>query len=300
MPEAPTINDAPPLERRFQFGLRTMLALPLFVAVFGFIGVRCGWPAASLLLPIFAGVTVWLIGANLVESLIAGVTVGIAVALLLPEQSRAKGPALRLQCANNLKQIGLALHNYHDVFGSFPPAYVADEDGQPVHSWRVLLLPFLEQLALYDQYDFSQPWDSLANQQVSATVLDCYSCPSDQAGRSSYTNYVLVTGEGTAWHGDHAPTFKEFADGTSNTITVLEVVDSGIAWSEPRDLSLSQALRGVNATSGICISSVHPGGAHASAVDGGVHFLLEDLDSKRIRALISPDGGEKLGDPWKP
>src|SRR5260370_743998 len=68
---------------------------------------------------------------------------GVVIALLLPQTS-SREPARRSQCKNNLKQIGLALHNYHDVYGSFPPAYFVDASGKPMHSWRVLILPFLD------------------------------------------------------------------------------------------------------------------------------------------------------------
>ena len=96
---------------------------------------------------------------------------GILVALLLPAVQAAREAARRAQASNNLKQIGIALHNYHDTFNSFPPSVVSDENGRPLYSGRVLLLPFLEQKPLYDQFDLTQPWDSPANQAVSQTAL---------------------------------------------------------------------------------------------------------------------------------
>ena len=85
---------------------------------------------------------------------------GILVALLLPAVQASREAARRAQCANNLKQIGLAFHNYHDAHKTFPPAYIPDKDGKPMHSWRVLILPYLEQQALYKRYNFDEPWDS--------------------------------------------------------------------------------------------------------------------------------------------
>ena len=85
-----------------------------------------------------------------IAAIIAAVVVGlffcggILIALLLPAVQAAREAARRTQCSNNLKQIGLAMHNYHDVNQQFPPAYIADADGQPMHSWRVLILPYLE------------------------------------------------------------------------------------------------------------------------------------------------------------
>ncbi|QDU78053.1 hypothetical protein Pan97_51330 [Bremerella volcania] len=78
---------------------------------------------------------------------------GIVVALLVPAIGQARMAAQRMQSQNNLKVIGLALHNYHDTYGTLPPAYIPDEDGQPMHSWRVLILPFVEANHIYAQYD---------------------------------------------------------------------------------------------------------------------------------------------------
>ena len=88
---------------------------------------------------------------------------GVLVALLLPAVQAAREAARRSQCTNNLKQIVLALHNYHDVYKCFPSAVLTDESGRPIRSWRVAILPFMEQQALYKQYDFNQPWDSPRN-----------------------------------------------------------------------------------------------------------------------------------------
>ncbi|MEZ6114117.1 MAG: DUF1559 domain-containing protein [Pirellulaceae bacterium] len=84
--------------------------------------------------------------------------------MLLPAVQTAREAARRSQCSSNLKQIELALHNYHDTFKSFPPAYIADANGRPMHSWRVLILPFMEQRELYDQCRFDEPWDGPNNQ----------------------------------------------------------------------------------------------------------------------------------------
>src|SRR5690242_17032670 len=84
---------------------------------------------------------------------------GVPFALILPAVQQAREAARRSQCKNNLKQIGLALHNYHETYGGLPPAFVADDQGRPMHSWRVLILPFLGEQALYNEYNLSEPWD---------------------------------------------------------------------------------------------------------------------------------------------
>src|SRR5438105_1376638 len=87
-------------------------------------------------------------------------------ALLLPLVSSARPAARRNACGNNMKQIELALLNYHDANKSFPPAYVADAEGKPMHSWRVLILPYLERNDLYQQYDFNEPWNGPHNSRL--------------------------------------------------------------------------------------------------------------------------------------
>src|SRR6516165_2689000 len=105
------------------------------------------------------------------------------IGVVVPSSFDSRGrPAKRGQCKNNLMNIGLALHNYHDQFGSFPPACVADENGRPMHSWRVLILPFLDQTPLYNQYRFDEPWDGPNNKKLADTILAVYNCPSDDHG----------------------------------------------------------------------------------------------------------------------
>jgi hypothetical protein len=110
---------------------------------------------------------------------------------------------LQSSCHNNLKQIAIALHNYHDTFGSLPPAYVADENGRPMHSWRVLLLPFIEHKALYDEYRFDEPWDGPHNRQLADYMPSVYRCPSDPGAnpRLPISSYLAVVGPETIWPG---------------------------------------------------------------------------------------------------
>src|SRR5579863_9248252 len=117
-------------------------------------------------------------GFTLIELLVVIAIIAILVSLLIPATQQAREAARRSQCKNNLKQIGLALHNYHDAFGSFPPAFVADANGKPMHSWRVLILPYLDQLPLYKEYNFSEPWDGPNNSRLLNRMPPAFSCPS--------------------------------------------------------------------------------------------------------------------------
>ena len=159
----------------------------------------------------------------------------------------------RMQCVGKLKQIGLAMHNYHDEYGCLPPAYVANENGEPLYSWRVLLLPFLSQhrnfrtekgqgsRQLYEQFRLDEPWDSPHN----LTLLEkmpvpegmpgdlSYQCSAERGGQDTETDYVMIVGADTISDGPGCRSFREIRDGTSNTVAIVEVVDSGIQWTEP-------------------------------------------------------------------
>jgi hypothetical protein len=225
----------------------------------------------------------------------------VLLALFIPAIDRGvPGAARRTQCKNNLKQIGLALHNYHDVFGCFPPAYVADEEGRPLHSWRVLILPYLDQAPLYSRYRFDEPWDGPNNRKLHEAVVDIYRCPSDpptsKSADTNCTNYVAVVGPETMWPGSEGVKRRDITDGPSNTLIVVETANSGIHWMEPRDLHVLQMASTINSSGGQGMSSKHAGCAVGLLSDGAVRTLSEKLPAETLRALLTIKGKEPLTD----
>ena len=216
---------------------------------------------------------------------------GILLALLLPAVGAAREAARRVQCQNNLKQISLALLNYESTYGCFPPACITDDNGRPMHSWRVLILPYLEREDLYRQYDFDEPWDSPKNRMVSDAVISLYHCPSVPQTPGTETNYVMIVGPETVAFENSAVGMTEIVDGLSNTIMLVETADSGIGWAEPRDLSADDLSMQINDGSGEGIRSYHPGGVNASFCDGSVHFLSDSLDREALRRMINRKDG---------
>jgi prepilin-type processing-associated H-X9-DG protein len=219
------------------------------------------------------------------------------VALLLPAVQAAREAARRSQCTNNLKQIALAFHNYHDVHKTFPPAYIPDKDGNPMHSWRVLILPYLGQQALYKRYNFDEPWDSPGNLAVTNTVIPTYSCPSCPPGNSlasTETNYMVITGPETVFDGAKAARIAGIKDGTSNTILVVEVAGTGVNWAQPVDIDVSNMQFPNVAGASIGPDSHHPGGLNAALCDGSVRFLSETMARETLDALITRSGGERV------
>ncbi len=209
----------------------------------------------------------------------------------------AREAARRMQCSNHLRQIGLALHNYHDTYGSLPPAYVADADGKPIHSWRVLILPFMENKPLYDKYRFDEAWDGPNNSKLHGEIVHVFSCPS-QPGRQrrTDTSYVVVSGPVTAWPGDKPVKLSEFTDGTSNTILVVEIANSGIHWMEPRDLQIDEMPMSVGTSMTQGISSHHPNVVMAVYADGHTQALTKNTPPEILRALFTIASGEMIGD----
>jgi hypothetical protein len=222
----------------------------------------------------------------------------LGVALLLPAVQAAREAARRAESANNLKRIGLAMHNFHDAHRHFPAAYNADKQGKPLLSWRVHLLPFLEQAPLYNQFHLDEPWDSEHNRKLIAQMPAVYRSPNsrEEAGK---TNYVGIRGEdmvfvapkgkgpqGTRWAGT---SMRDILDGTSNTILVVEASDAeAVIWTKPEDFEPDEQnpLRG--------LVGLRPNGFQALFCDGSVRFIAESVDRDVLRALFTRADGQAV------
>jgi hypothetical protein len=202
-----------------------------------------------------------------------------------------------MQCSNHLKQLALALQNYHDYYHCFPPAYIADQNGKPIHSWRVLILPFLEKKELYSRYRFDEPWDGPNNRKLHREIVGVYCCPSRPRRQSGIeTSYVAVVGPETMWPGSKSTSANDISDGTTNTIMVVETTNSGIHWMEPRDLDFATMPTLINSNWGPSISSTHPRVALVAFADGRSQALPNDTPQDVIKAMLTAAGGEAIRD----
>jgi hypothetical protein len=211
----------------------------------------------------------------------------------------------RASCGHQIRQIALALYCYHEKHGHFPPAYIADKNGKPMHSWRVLILPYTECDDLYKRYNFNEPWNGPNNCKLIKERAWTYACPNDKHAYTSTatnTNYVAVVGTNAAWSGEKCLTFADIAP-ASNTIMLVEVTDAGIPWLEPRDLILDSFA---TTSDQVTPSSQHTPqsdfffhyapkhGAHVATADGAVYFLPSELfDSKKYPDLLKIGGFKK-------
>lgn len=228
-------------------------------------------------------------GFTLIEFIVVGFIIAILITLLLPSPRSAPGAGRRALCKNNLKQIGLALHNYHDTYGSFPPAFTVDAEGARLHSWRTLLLPFLDQEILYETIDLTKAWDDPVNQEASNTSLTVYQCPSAFLD-SPVTTYLALTGEEFAFDGTSSRMLSDSSDGTSKTVMILEVETAkAVHWMSPEDISGSY-LAELNENMDLS----HAPGTHALFVDGSVRWLGVDTTVITQEALATIAGSEKI------
>lgn len=218
----------------------------------------------------------------------------LVVFWLLPAAEAAREAARRSQCVCNFCSIRLALANYHTTYGSLPPAFVVDAQGRPAHSWRVLLLPFIEQNVLYETYDFKEPWDGLNNRKLLKQMPGVFACPSHRDAKAGLTNYVLITGPGTAFPGASTVRYDDITDGTANTILAAETISLEVPWTAPIDLDIRTMSFRLNDRARPSISSKHPGGANVVFADGSYRFLTNSAVADDLKALTTIAGGEKV------
>jgi prepilin-type processing-associated H-X9-DG protein len=227
----------------------------------------------------------------------------------------ARLAARRAQSVNNLKQIALAMHNYHDTHGNFPPQAIRSKDGKPLLSWRVAILPFIEQKPLYDQFHLDEPWDSEHNQKLIERMPKVLLSPGvENLLKPGMTNYLAPLSKAPpavfvpADTGAEAPpgaapspkptlqtvfdtpagtAIRQITDGTSNTIMVLEVnPKAGVVWTKPDDLVVEESdpardLRGQA-----------NGGFNAAFCDGSVRFITDKIDPKTLWYILLMNEGQ--------
>ena len=239
---------------------------------------------------------------KLVEFLVVIAIIGILIVLLRPAVPVAREAARRMQCSNNLHRIGIALHNYHETYGSFPPAFTVDDNGRPLHSWRVLLLPFLEYgEALYKEIRLDEPWDSEYNRQfhsiqIGPDRVGPFQCPSsglpgrfrrEMPDLATDLNcyYSVVIGEATPFPGAESTGFADITAGTSNTVFVVERL-MPVCWMDPNnEIRFSLACDGINRKlEGI--GSAHPAGVNVLYGDASTRFISNTIDPDEWKELL--------------
>ncbi len=191
-------------------------------------------------------------------------------------------------CKMNLKAIGVALHSYHDSNAHFPPAY---SSSIPPHSWRVALLPWLDQQSLFENYATTEVWNSNANLPMLDARPNVYACP--EVSKPSLTSYQAAVSSRTPWPWDTATRFQDFTDGSSNTLMLFDVHDPEVEWTHPKDLTLQQATDAVR-NGQRHHSGSEPTGINVLLADGSARYLSRDISPEILHSLLTPSGGRPL------
>jgi prepilin-type processing-associated H-X9-DG protein len=211
----------------------------------------------------------------------------VSVGLLLPAVQKVREAAARAKDQNNLKQIALAMHNYHSVNNTFPPHAIYSKDGKPLLSWRVAILPYIEQDNLYRQFKLDEPWDSPNNKRLIAQMPQIYLVPNSRPTKEpGMTFYQVFVGKDAGFERrEKGTSLPDVTDGTSNTILVAEGADP-VIWTKPDDLTFDAAKPLPK------LGGHYPGGFNVAFMDGSVRFLRQTIDPQTLRALITRNGGE--------
>lgn len=200
----------------------------------------------------------------------------------------------------NLEKIAAALNAYAADQGRYPPSATRDANQVKLHSWRVLILPYLGEDDLYNRFDLTLPWDHPTNQAAATyRVPNVYQHPSSSlAGVFNEASYYLITGPGTVFAGRQSLRPIDISDDLSKTILVTEgaPILASSSWVEPVDLDVTQMRGQLGNNGGNEPGGLSEGGVGFATADGRAHFVPETMDPSVIRALVTPQGGERLPD----
>lgn len=227
-------------------------------------------------------------GLTFVELLVMLAVVMLLIALILPlSRSGGRAAVRRAQCNNNLKQIALAISNYRQEHKALPPAYTVDAQGRPLHSWRTLILPYLEMGPLYRKIDLSKPWDDPANAEARETSLVVFQCP-EAAGPPNTTTYLAIVAPGGGFIPDRPRPLEDITDSHASTLLVIEAgEESAVPWMAPTDADEALVM-GIGPKTKLH----HNGGSNAVFVDGHARFLKADTPAEERRAMLTIAGGD--------
>ena len=229
----------------------------------------------------------------LLTALVLVICIGVVAALVLPAFLKAPEASRRFVCNENIRNLGLALDEYETQYGMMPPAYTVDANGNRLHSWRTLILPYMGHQQLYDRIDLSKPWDDPVNAAARQTAIEFFTCPAaaDDGAAANRTSYVVIVDKAALFTGSEPKAMADVTDGAANTLLAIEIPPGGpaIEWMEPRDLSPQELVERLSKAGN---ESSHYDGFHVMFADGRTNFFPNNVDLEQLKAVISRSGGE--------
>lgn len=211
--------------------------------------------------------------------------VGLAV-LSVRQTQRVYDPVCRTTISNCFKQLALGMHNYADQHGgTFPPPAIYSADGKPLLSWCVIILPYIEEQNLYELFKLDEPWDSPNNRALLPKMSALFDGGADHKPGATHTTYRVFVGPGAAFESRHGIRWRDFPDGTSNTLLIVEA-NEPVPWTKPAELAYAPegALP--------ALGRKHPDKFCVALADGSVEFVPKTVSETALRAAITRNGGE--------
>ena len=208
----------------------------------------------------------------------------VAVSFFFPARRVVRPAALQTMCRNHLRQISLALNAYTAAHGTFPPTCTVDAEGRPLHSWRTLLLPYLEPeyKQLYDRIDLSKPWDDPVNAEVFRNRVLPFQCPALFA-KNQETTYLAVRMSDNKFHVPDVRTFTERAAGPPESLIIVEVdLAHAVPWMTPQDAD-AELFLGIDKHAKIS----HPRGTHGLFANGRVELFPTRMSVEERQTILS-------------
>ncbi len=209
--------------------------------------------------------------------------------VVLPAITAARGAAQRTQGANNLKQLGLAMQSAASVDGHLPANAIYSKDGKPLLSWRVYVLPYLDQQDLFKQFHLDEPWDSPNNKSLIAKMPLLFKSPGGKPLAEGQTRYVVPVGKDTIFEGVKGIGFDKILDGASNTILIVEVgEDKAVTWTKPDDMAFDpqKPLAG--------LGTIGESGTPVAFADGSVRMIRKSVNAETFRRLVLRNDGQPV------
>ncbi|MEZ6128317.1 MAG: DUF1559 domain-containing protein [Planctomycetaceae bacterium] len=189
-----------------------------------------------------------------------------------------------------MKQLALAVANYHDIHNQYPPAVTYGADGKTGHSWRILLLPFLDHKPLYDRYSFDEPWNGPNNAKLATEMPELFAFAGTyEPDKSTGTNFVAVTGPETVWPSDGTMGYLQVGDPHSMTIQFAEYNGPPIHWMSPDDLNFETMSFVPGDPAGIDSQYLQPA---VAMVDGSVKRMTDEVTPEQVRAMCTANGND--------